>query len=137
MPMSHRHPHNILNTLQQLINYIVQPTRPSSQLDATTQPPVQPVQPTTLTTPAQPATLQAQLAQLDQTTEAYQTTLPTSTKIENQRTSMPKQNCHSAQKSQLYSMSPAKRSKRTRNSSTDNEHYLYHITSVRTKIEKP
>ena len=38
------------------------PARPSSQLDALTQPPVQHVQPTTLTTPAQPSNHQAQLA---------------------------------------------------------------------------
>ena len=96
-------------------------TRPSSQLDAPTQPPVHPVQPTTLTTPAQPSTHQAQLVQPDQTTEPYQTTLPTSTKTETQvtqRTPMPKRYCHSAQKS------PATRSKRTRHSSTDNEHYI-------------
>ena len=55
-------------------------TRPSSQLDAPTQPPVKPVQLTTLTTPAQPSTHQAQLVQPDQTTEPYQTTIPTSTK---------------------------------------------------------
>ena len=99
-------------------------TRPSSQLDAPTQPPVHPVQPTTLTTPAQSSTHQAQRAQPDQTTEPYQTTLPTSTKTETQRTPMPKRYSHSAQKSQLYSMSPATRSKRTRHSSTDNEHYI-------------
>ena len=101
-------------------------TRPSSQLDAPTQLPVQPVQLTTLTTLAQPSTLQAQLAQSDQTTEPYQTTLPTSTKTETQRTPMPKRYSHSAQKSQLYStcMSPATRSKKTRHSSTDNEHYI-------------
>ena len=99
-------------------------TRPSSQLDAPTQPPVQTVQLTTLTTPAQPSTHQAQLAQPDQTTEPYQTTLLPSTKTETQRTPMPKQYSHSAQKSQLYSLSPATRSKRTRHSSTDNEHYI-------------
>ena len=97
-------------------------TRPSSQLDArSTQPPVQP---TTLTTPAQPSTHQAQLAQPDRTTESYQTTLPASTKTETQQTPMPKRYCHSAHKSQLYSTSPATRSKRTRHSSTDNEHYI-------------
>ena len=58
-------------------------TRPSSQFDAPTQPPVQPVQLTTLTTPAQPSTYQAQFAQPDQTTELYQTTPPASTKTEN------------------------------------------------------
>ena len=102
----------------------LQPARPSSQLDAPTQPPVQPVQPTTLTTSAQPSTHQDQLAQQDQTTELYQTTLATSTKTETQLTPMPKRYSHSAQESQLYSMSPATRSKRTQHSSTDNEHYI-------------
>ena len=91
----------------------------SSQLDAPSQPPLQPVQHPTLTTPttpAQPSTHQAQLAQPDQTTEPYQTTLPTSTKTETQRTPMTKRYCHSAQKSQLYSMSSSTRSKRTRHS---------------------
>ena len=79
-------------------------TRPSPELDAPTQPPVQPVQLTTLTTPAQPTTLQEQLAQPDQTTEAYQTTLPTSTKTETQRTPMPKRYSHSALTSQQIIM---------------------------------
>ena len=43
---------------------------------------------------------------------------------------MPKRYSNSAHKSQLYSMSPATRSKRTRHSSSDNEHYMYIISPV-------
>ena len=97
--MSHSHPHNILNTLQQLINYNQHDHHLNSML-----------QDNHLYCLCNPLYSQHQLLNQqpfkrslhNQTcTKPYQTTLPTSTKTENQRTSMPKPYSHSAQKSQL------------------------------------
>ena len=114
--MSHRHPHNILNTLQQLMNYNQHDHYLSSML-------LYNLCNTQHQLKHQPIKLS--LHNLTKSTEPYQSTLSTSTKTENQRTPMPKRYCHSAQKSQLdNSMSPATRSKRMRHSSTDYEHYI-------------
>ena len=102
-----------------------QQTHPSSQPDAPAQPSVQPAQPSLPISPAQPSSHRAQLTQ-PQTTELSQTIgkASTSTDTNSQRTPMSNQNSNPAQKSPLHSMSPIIRSKRTRYSSTDSEHYI-------------
>ena len=121
MSMGHRHQHNILNTLQQLISYNQHDHHLNSMLQHNHLYSLCNSQHQLLNHEPIKISLHYQ-------TKPYQTTIPTSTKTETQRTPMPKRYSHSAQKSQLYSMSPAIRSKRTRHSSTDNEHYI--ITPV-------
>ena len=98
-------------------------TQPSSQLDVSTLPQhAQPIIVPISTTPVQPATHRPHRTQRAQNTEPSQTKEngTTSTDTNNQQKKM---SC-SAQKLQPHSMSPTARSKTTRHSSTDNEHYI-------------